>query len=171
MPNYCVFANQPIPIKKRTSFSKSFLCPFVYIHSLLCLSSGSSLAVRETPPDLWIDWLANASLVVPREIKNTLRRSEWPVMSRRDDTSTSSLFSCIFPIAFVLQASHHQYIESPMDWTEIFPLQDCTLCMYICTYNTKDTLPWKGVTKSFYDTLFIHFSDFAFSFCLSCKHF
>lgn len=104
-------------------------------------------------PDLLIDWLAKAcSLVVPLEINSTLRRPKWSVMSRRDDSSTSFvLFSCILLIAFVSQASHHQYIEFPMDWTEFFPLQDCTLCTYILrTYNTKDTISWRGVTMSFY---------------------
>ncbi len=116
---------------------KSF---YVLLCSLLCQLSGSSLAGRETPPDLLIDWLARAHL----SFRVRSIGSEWSVMSRRDDTSTSSLFSCIFLIAFVSQASHHQYIEFPMDWTEFFPLQDCTLSHYVHTYNTKDTLPWRG---------------------------
>lgn len=46
-------------------------------------------------------------------------------------------------------ASHHQYIEHQMDWTGSFSLQDCTLCMYIHTYNTKDNLTRRGVADSF----------------------
>lgn len=110
----------------------------------------------------FVDWLAGkGSLVVPREINRV--RMVRHVATRRPDTSTSSSFSCIFLIAFVSQASHHQYIEFPMDWTEFFPLQDCTLSHYVHTYNTKDTLPWRG-GYIFSSTLFIHFSDLHFLF-------
>lgn len=148
---------QPITHQEENILFKSF---YVLLCSLLCQLSGSSLAVRETPPDLLIDWLARAHL----SFRVRSIGSEWSVMSRRDDTSTSSLFSCIFLIAFVSQASHHQYIEFPMDWTEFFPLQDCTLSHYVHTYNTKDTLPWRGGLQNHSTLFIIHFSDLHFLF-------
>lgn len=99
MSNFCFFTNQPIRSGRVTFFTSFYIfMSFVYSSLLRRLS----LTVRETRPNLLIDWLAKTDLYDRLRSTAPLRRSERSVMSRRDDTHFNVLLSCIFLIAFVL---------------------------------------------------------------------
>lgn len=146
MSNFCFFTNQPTVIhqEERTPFSNHFYVLFVWpLVPIERIEPGGPWDTSYLRSTRFVDWLAGRGLLTCRSAWDQQHpaavRMVRHVATRRHSLRRRPILLHHSDRVRVASVD----IESPMDWTELFLLQDCTVCT-IHTYKTIGHIIMEG---------------------------